>query len=111
MQPTEKNYEKTQVACFVGYIVQAIVNNFVPLLFLTFQSQYGIPLSQITLLVTLNFGLQLLVDLASVKFVDKIGYRASAVLAHAMAIAGFVLLTILPAVRSMSCTSITPLSI
>ena len=54
MQPTEKNYEKTQVACFVGYIVQAIVNNFVPLLFLTFQSQYGIPLSQITLLVTLN---------------------------------------------------------
>ena len=96
MQPTEKNYEKTQVACFVGYIVQAIVNNFVPLLFLTFQSQYGIPLSQITLLVTLNFGLQLLVDLASVKFVDKIGYRASAVLAHAMAIAGFVLLTILP---------------
>ena len=67
MQPTEKNYEKTQVACFVGYIVQAIVNNFVPLLFLTFQSQYGIPLSQITLLVTLNFGLQLLVDLASVK--------------------------------------------
>ena len=52
MQPTEKNYEKTQVACFVGYIVQAIVNNFVPLLFLTFQSQYGIPLSQITLLVT-----------------------------------------------------------
>lgn len=98
MQPTEKNYEKTQVACFVGYIVQAIVNNFVPLLFLTFQSQYGIPLSQITLLVTLNFGLQLLVDLASVKFVDKIGYRASAVLAHAMAIAGFVLLTILPEV-------------
>ena len=96
MQPTEKNYEKTQVACFVGYIVQAIVNNFVPLLFLTFQ--YGIPLSQITLLVTLNFGLQLLVDLASVKFVDKIGYRASAVLAHAMAIAGFVLLTILPEV-------------
>lgn len=98
MQPTEKNYEKTQVACFVGYIVQAIVNNFVPLLFLTFQSQYGIPLSQITLLVTLNFGLQLLVDLASVKFVDKIGYRTSAVLAHATAIAGFVLLTILPEV-------------
>lgn len=46
MQPTEKNYEKTQVACFVGYIVQAIVNNFVPLLFLTFQSQYGIPLDR-----------------------------------------------------------------
>ena len=59
-------YNKTIAACFVGYIVQAIVNNFVPLLFLTFQSTYGIPLSQITLLVTFNFGIQLLVDLVSV---------------------------------------------
>ena len=49
-------YNKTILACFVGYIVQAIVNNFVPLLFLNFQRTYGIPLSQITLLVTLNFG-------------------------------------------------------
>ena len=96
MQPSEKSYQKTLTACFTGYIVQAIVNNFVPLLFLTFQHQYGIPLSQITLLVTLNFGLQLLVDLASVKFVDKIGYRAAAVLAHAMAVLGFGLLTFLP---------------
>ena len=55
-------YQKTINACFVAYIVQAIVNNFVPLLFLTFQSSYHIPLSQITLLVTFNFGLQLLVD-------------------------------------------------
>ena len=96
MQPSGKSYQKTLTACFTGYIVQAIVNNFVPLLFLTFQHQYGIPLSQITLLVTLNFGLQLLVDLASVKFVDKIGYRAAAVLAHAMAVLGFGLLTFLP---------------
>ena len=96
MQPSEKSYQTTLTACFTGYIVRAIVNNFVPLLFLTFQHQYGIPLSQITLLVTLNFGLQLLVDLASVKFVDKIGYRAAAVLAHAMAVLGFGLLTFLP---------------
>ncbi len=69
------HYQKTIYACFVGYIVQAIVNNFVPLLFLTFQASYGIPLSRITMLVTINFGLQLLVDLASVGFVDRIGYR------------------------------------
>lgn len=93
-----KNYQKTIYACFTGYIVQAIVNNFVPLLFLTFQSTYGIPLSQITLLITLNFLLQLLVDLVAVGFVDKIGYRASMVLAHVCAAAGFVLLTILPEV-------------
>ena len=63
----EKNYNKTIVACFVGYIVQAIVNNFVPLLFLTFQRSYQIPLSRITLLVTINFAVQLLVDLLSKK--------------------------------------------
>ncbi len=90
------HYQKTIYACFVGYIVQAIVNNFVPLLFLTFQASYGIPLSRITMLVTINFGLQLLVDLASVGFVDRIGYRTSMVLAHALAAAGLILLAALP---------------
>lgn len=89
-------YRKTVNACFVGYIVQAIVNNFVPLLFLTFQRSYQIPLSQITLLVTFNFGVQLLVDLLSVIFVDKIGYRISMVLAHLLSATGLVLLTVLP---------------
>lgn len=93
---TDRSYNKTIYACFIGYIVQAIVNNFVPLLFLTFHSAYGIPMTQITLLITFNFGLQLLVDLLSVTFVDRIGYRASMVIAHICAAAGFVLLTILP---------------
>ena len=92
----EKGYQKTVYACFIGYIVQAVVNNFVPLLFLTFQSTYGIPLQKITLLVTFNFGLQLLVDLLSVSFVDRIGYRASMVLAHILAAVGLLLLTVLP---------------
>ena len=91
-----KEYNKTIVSCFIGYIVQAIVNNFVPLLFLTFHHTYGIPMTQITLLITFNFGLQLLIDLLSVAFVDKIGYRASMVIAHICAALGFVLLTILP---------------
>lgn len=84
------------IACFVGYIVQAIVNNFTPLLFLFFQKSYHIPISQITLLVTFNFGVQLLVDLLSVRFVDKIGYRISMIMAHVLAAAGLLLLTILP---------------
>lgn len=92
----EKGYNRTIYACFIGYIVQAIVNNFVPLLFLTFHSTYGIPMTQITLLITFNFGLQLLIDLVSVTFVDRIGYRASMVIAHICAAVGFVLLTILP---------------
>lgn len=94
----KSNYNKTITACFVGYVVQAIVNNFVPLLFLTFQRNYQIALSQITLLVTFNFGIQLLVDLLSVGFVDKIGYRASMVIAHVFAAVGLILLTVLPEV-------------
>ena len=92
----QNQYNKTITACFVGYIVQAIVNNFTPLLFLFFQRQYQIPLAQITLLVTFNFGIQLLVVLLSVGFVDRIGYRTSMVLAHIMAAAGLILLTVLP---------------
>lgn len=76
--------------------MQAIVNNFGPLLFLTFQKSYGIPLTKITMLVTINFGLQLLVDLLSVGFVDKIGYRVSMFIAHICAAAGLISLTVLP---------------
>ena len=89
-------YKHTVRACFVGYVVQAIVNNFAPLLFLTFQAQYGIPLSQITVLITVNFALQLIVDFVSAFFIDKIGYRVSIVAAHAFAAAGLVLMTVLP---------------
>lgn len=92
----KNKYNKTITACFVGYIVQAIINNFVPLLFLTFQRTYDIPLSQITLLVTFNFGVQLLVDLLAVGFVDRIGYRISMVMAHILSAAGLLLLTALP---------------
>lgn len=98
----ENQYNKTITACFVGYIVQAVVNNFTPLLFLFFQKSYHIPLSKITLLVTFNFGIQLLVDLLSVGFIDKIGYRASMVIAHVLSAAGLILLTILPEVLPVS---------
>lgn len=89
-------YQKTMYACFAGYIVQAIVNNFVPLLFLTFESDYNIPLSQITMLITFNFGIQLIVDLLSTKFVDRIGYRVSIVMAHGFSAGGLIGLVVLP---------------
>lgn len=92
----KQDYKKTTYACFIGYIVQAIVNSFVPLLFVTFQKTYQIPLTKITLLITINFVIQLLIDLLSAGFIDKIGYRASVVIAHICAAAGLVLLTVLP---------------
>ncbi len=89
-------YNHTICACFIGYIVQAIINNFAPLLFLTFQGSYGISLDKITLLVTFNFGIQLLVDLGCVKVVDRIGYRPCIVAAHVLGAAGLVSMTVLP---------------
>ena len=90
------SYKRTMYACFVGYIVQAIVNNFVPLLFVTFQKTYQIPLSKITLLITINFIIQLLIDLLSAGFVDRIGYKASVTIAHICSAVGLLALTLLP---------------
>ena len=92
------NYQHTIYACYIGYIVQAIVNNFAPLLFLTFQSSFGLSLDRLSLLVTLNFGVQLLVDLLSAKFVDKIGYRPCMIAAHVLSALGLAGLAIFPAI-------------
>ena len=89
-------YKKTMYACFAGYMVQAIVNNFLPLLFVTFAGAYSIPLSKITFLITINFMIQLCIDLVSTVLIAKIGYRASAILSHVFAALGLVMLTVLP---------------
>ncbi len=92
----KKNYNMTILACFIAYITQAVINNFIPLLFVTMQTSYRIPLSQITLLVTINFGVQLLTDFLATCFVDRIGYRVSIVAAHSFSAAGLLLLPVLP---------------
>lgn len=87
----KNNYNHTVFACYFGYVVQAIVNNFAPLLFLRFRSEFGIPLEKITLLITINFLFQLVVDVIAAKVVDKIGYRKCIVAAQffsALGIAG-----------------------
>lgn len=88
----------TVAACFAGYITQAIINNFAPLLFVTFHSTYGLSLALIGAMITINFGIQLLVDLFASKFADKIGYRPLIVAAHILAGAGLVFLAVLPEV-------------
>jgi len=98
MKDMKLTYKTTMLACFVGYIVQAIVVNFAPLLFVTFQDTYAISFSRIALLVTVNFCVQFLVDLLSAGFVDKIGYRTSIVAAQFLCALGLVLLTVLPGV-------------
>lgn len=86
----------TVLACFTGYITQAIIVNFAPLLFLAFHENYHISLSLIGAMITVNFGIQLLIDLLASKFADKIGYRKLIVTAHILSGVGLILLAILP---------------
>lgn len=90
------NFKHTIAACYIGYITQAIINNFIPLLFITFHNIYNISLEKIGLLVTVNFFTQLLVDLIAAKAADKIGYRPLIVSAHIFAVIGLVSLSFLP---------------
>ncbi|HEX2926765.1 MAG TPA: MFS transporter [Ruminiclostridium sp.] len=91
-----RTYKNTLHACYLGYISQAIVNNLAPLLFIIFQNQYNISFEMIGRLILINFGTQLIVDALSVKFVDKIGYRVSVLLAHFLCVVGLVGLGTLP---------------
>lgn len=89
-------YKHTTYACFIAHITQAVVNLFVPLLFVTFETSYGIPLSKITFLITCNFILQLLIDLVSAVVVDRVGYRFCMVAAHTLVAAGLIGIAVLP---------------
>lgn len=90
------SYKHTIAAAYLGYITQAIVNNFAPLLFLTFSTSWNIPLSRMALLVSVNFGIQLTVDLLCANFVERIGYRPCIVTAHILAAIGLVGLGVFP---------------
>ena len=85
-----KNYKKTLIACYLGFITQAIAANFAPLLFLKFHKDYGIPLGKIALISTMFFLTQLIVDVLCAKYVDRIGYRKSVVASEVCFAAGLV---------------------
>lgn len=93
-----KSYRHTIRASYLGYVTQAVVNNLAPLLFLTFQEIYGISMERITCLITINFGIQLFVDLLSAGIIDRVGYRSSIVFAHICSAAGIGGMAVLPAV-------------
>ncbi len=92
----KSNYNHTIYASYIGYITQAIVNNFTPLLFLTFSRQFGLTLDKIALITTVNFGVQLIVDFLSAKAIDRIGYRISVILAHIFSALGLCGLAVIP---------------
>lgn len=91
-----KKYEHTIYASYLGYITQAICNNFAPLLFLTFSSEFVLTLDKITLITTINYLVQLMVDFLAVKYIDKIGYRISIVVSHVFSATGLIGLAVFP---------------
>lgn len=92
----KNNYKKTLIACYLGFITQAISANFAPLLFLTFHRTYQISLGKIAFISTAFFFTQLLVDLFCAKYVDKIGYRRSVVASEILSAVGLIGLALLP---------------
>ena len=97
----QKNYKKTLVACYLGFVTQAITANFTPLLFLTFKNTYGIGFEKIALIPMVFYFTQLLIDFAAAKFVDKIGYRVCVVSSQVLSAAGLVLMAVLPELFSV----------
>ena len=95
------NYRHTVTACCLGSVTMAASTNLPPLLFLIFHESLGVPLGQITLLITLNFLIQLTVDLLAALFADRIGYRPLLVAAPLLSAGGLVALGILPRILSM----------
>lgn len=96
MVPQEKNYKKTLIACYLGFVTQAITANFAPLLFLTFKDIYRVSLEQIALIPFTFYLTQLFVDLAATRYADKIGYRTCVTVSQVISALGLVLMVILP---------------
>ena len=92
----KKNYQKTLLACYLGFITQAITANFAPLLFLKFHKDYGIALGKIALIPTVFFLTQLVIDVFCARFVDAIGYRRSVVCSEVASALGLAGLAFLP---------------
>ena len=91
-----RSYRATLIACFLGYVTQAIAINFLPLLFATFQREFAVSLEKLGLLVTVSFLVQMTVDLLASRFGDKLGYRAGSIAAHVAAVLGLASLSVLP---------------
>ena len=102
----KNNFKTTLFACYIAYIVQAIVNTLSPLLFIVYSEKLGLSIFEITVLITFNFVIQLAVDIGSTVFVGRIGYRRCVILAHVLASSGLCLIPVLCSVMSSSFTAL-----
>ena len=90
--------QATIYGCYLGYVVQGIINNINPILFVTYQTKLGVSIEAISALIILNFALQMAVDIIGARYIDRIGHRLCMVLAHVFTILGLVSISVLPAI-------------
>ena len=98
MTEQSRKYLPTKLAGYVGFVVQAIVNNFLPILFIVFQDIYGLGYEKLGRLIVFNFAIQMFIDFITPKIIHKIGYRSAAFLCQFTACLGLCLMSILPRV-------------
>lgn len=96
MTDLERKYIPTKLAGYVGFVVQAIVNNFLPILFIVFQDIYGLGYEKLGRLIVFNFAVQMFIDFITPKIIHKIGYRRAAFLCQFTACLGLCLMSLLP---------------
>ena len=94
------NFKATIAASCMGYFTQAILINFAPLLFITFRNEFGLSLAQLSVLIATNFATELIIDFLGTKYVSKIGYRRSVIIAQALSVIGLCMIPIMPKLMS-----------
>lgn len=85
------SYNGAMGACYLGYVVLAIIINLTPILFMPLQKIYHISFSQLGGLIFVNFCVQVVSDLAFGKPADRYGVRIFAILAQVCTILGLVI--------------------
>src|SRR5690606_21261788 len=97
------SFKHTLYACFIGYVTQAVVSNLPSLLLIIFQEQFNLSLEKIALLITIGFSVQICIDIIAGKVVDRIGYRASIIIANLCCVGGLACMSILPEFIELFC--------
>lgn len=89
------DYNKTKVACYLGFVTQAIVANFPPLLFMVFYREYDIPIAMLAYIPAVFYIVQLVTDFLCAKF-KNLDYRRSIIVSEITSALGLIGLAFLP---------------
>lgn len=95
MEQPNIDYNKTKTACYLGFVTQAIVANFVPLLFIAFHREFGVPIANLALIPAVFYIVQLVTDLLCAKF-RNIDYRKSIIISEITSALGLIGLIFMP---------------